>query len=376
MKIQTRYLLPRLLAVFLPLIPWTPAYADYAARADVSAFVEEIAVRNQLDAAPIHAALSRASHNPRVIELIKPPATRGARSWRRYRSRFIDRIHLDAGLQAWTQYAANLRRAEKEYGVPPEIILAILGVETIYGRNTGNFETLSALATLAFDYPPRAELFRGELEALFLLAREQERDPASYSGSYAGALGWPQFLPSSVRRYAVDFDGDGRVDFNADGNDAIGSIANYLREHGWVAGAPVAVKAQVAPHADPAPFIEAGVEPSLTPARLAEAGIHPLGDNPHAGNATLIDLETPGEDVEYWLGYRNFYVITRYNRSNFYAMAVFQLANALRDSRSGGFVPESRAAPKKAAKPASRAKARVKAKAKVRKPAQRRKTRR
>ncbi|MDR2091737.1 MAG: lytic murein transglycosylase B [Azoarcus sp.] len=381
MKIQTRHLLPRLFAVFLLFIPWFPACANYATRADVSAFVEEIAARNQLDAEPIHAALSRASHNPRVIELIKPPTTRGARSWRRYRSRFIDRIHLDAGLHAWSQYAASLRRAEKEYGVPPEIILAILGVETIYGRNTGNFETLSALATLAFDYPPRAELFRGELEALFLLAREQKRDPASYTGSYAGALGWPQFLPSSVRRYAVDFDGDGRVDFNADGNDAIGSIANYLREHGWVAGAPVAVKARVAPDADPAPLIEAGVEPNLSPARLAEAGIRPLGDNPYAGDATLIDLETPGENVEYWLGYRNFYVITRYNRSNFYAMAVFQLANALRENRSAGFVPESRAAPKKAAKsaskPVSRAKARAKTKA--RKPASsstRRKTRR
>ncbi|MDR1063529.1 MAG: lytic murein transglycosylase B [Azoarcus sp.] len=351
MKIQTRNTFLRLLTAFLPLISYqTPAYADYAARTDVSAFVDEIAARNQLDAAPIRDALSRASHNPRVIELIKPPATRGARSWRRYRSRFIDRIHIDAGLQAWTQYAASLRRAEKEYGVPPEIILAILGVETIYGRNTGNFETLSALATLAFDYPPRAELFRGELEALFLLAHEQKRDPASYTGSYAGALGWPQFLPSSVRRYAVDFDGDGHIDFNVDGNDAIGSIANYLREHGWVAGAPVAVKAQVASHVDPVPFIEAGVEPSLSPARLDEAGIRPLGGNPSAGDATLIDLETPGEDTEYWLGYRNFYVITRYNRSNFYAMAVFQLANALREGRDSIFVAKPRAPARKAAK--------------------------
>ncbi|MDR0633435.1 MAG: lytic murein transglycosylase B, partial [Azoarcus sp.] len=329
---KTRTNLFRLLAACLPLaLAPVSACADYTTRADVAAFVEEIAARNQLDTAPLYAALSRASHNPRVIELIKPPTTRGARSWRRYRSRFLDRLHIDAGLQTWTQYSDKLRRAEKEYGVPPEIVLAILGVETIYGRNTGNFETLSALATLAFDYPPRAELFRGELEALFLLAHEQKRDLASFTGSYAGALGWPQFLPSSVRRFAVDFDGDGRIDFDRDATDAIGSIAHYLREHGWTAGAPIAVRAGLAPGADPTPLVDAGIEPALAPARLAEAGIRPLTDNPHAGEAALIDLETPGEDTEYWLGYRNFYAITRYNRSNFYAMAVFQLARALRE---------------------------------------------
>ncbi|MDR1662716.1 MAG: lytic murein transglycosylase B [Azoarcus sp.] len=370
MKIQIRNTFLRVLVVFLPFLPCqTFAHADYADRTDVSAFIEEIAARNQLDTASIRAALFRASHNPRVIELIKPPATRGVRSWRRYRSRFIDRIHLDAGLQAWTQYEHLLRRAEKEYGIPPEIILGILGVETIYGRNTGNFETLSALATLAFDYPLRAELFRGELEALFLLAHEQKRHPASYVGSYAGALGWPQFLPSSMRRYAVDFDGDGQIDFDRDGNDAIGSIANYLREYGWVAGAPIAVKARLAPHADPAPLVEAGVEPSLSPAQLAEAGIHPLTSAPSAGEATLIDLETPGEDTEYWLGYRNFYVITRYNRSNFYAMAVFQLANALRESRGGAFAPESRATAHKPAKAKPRKPTKAKPHAKPRKPA-------
>ena len=308
------------------------AYADFTARADVSAFVEEIAARNQLEPAPIYAALSRANYLPRVIELITPPAKRGARSWHRYRGQFLGRTHIEAGLKAWAQYENELRRAEKQYGVPPEIILGILGVETIYGRNTGNFETLSALATLAFDYPPRAELFRGELESLFLLARDQKRNPASYIGSFAGAIGWPQFLPSSIRRYAVDFDGNGKIDFDSDAADAIGSVANYLREHGWTAGTPVAVRVRLTPGANPVPLIEAGIEPSLSEAQLLEAGIRPLtGSLPSAGEATLVDLETPGIDTEYWLGYRNFYAITRYNRSSFYAMAVFQLASRLQE---------------------------------------------
>ncbi|MDR3213680.1 MAG: lytic murein transglycosylase B [Azoarcus sp.] len=368
-----------LLAACLPLVlTSSPAHADYTMRADVSAFVEEISARNQIDTAPLYAALSRANHNPRVIELITPPTTRGARSWRRYRSRFLDRLHIDAGLQAWAQYEDTLRRAEKEYGVPPEIVLAILGVETIYGRNTGNFETLSALATLAFDYPPRAELFRGELEALFLLAREQKRDPASFTGSYAGALGWPQFLPSSVRRFAVDFDGDGHIDFDRDGIDAIGSIAHYLREYGWMADAPVAIRARLEPRTDPAPLIDAGVEPGLNPARLAEAGVHSLTGGLPDADATLIDLETPDEETEYWLGYRNFYVITRYNRSNFYAMAVFQLARALRDGHDGFAMPVATAQKPAGAKPRAKSRKQVRStRAKpsraTRKPARRRK---
>ncbi|MDR2014551.1 MAG: lytic murein transglycosylase B [Azoarcus sp.] len=313
------------------------ARADFTTREDVAAFIEEIATRNELDAAPIYVALSRASYLPRVIELITPPAKRGVRSWYRYRSQFLGNMHIEAGLKTWVQYEGELRRAEKQYGVPPEIILGILGVETIYGRNTGNFETLSALATLAFDYPPRAELFRSELESLFLLARDQKRNPASYTGSYAGAIGWPQFLPSSILRYAVDFNGDGKIDFDSDAVDAIGSIANYLHEHGWEAGTPVAVRVRLAPGANPAPLIEAGIEPSLSQVQLLEAGIRPFTDSlPAVGEATFVDLETPGVDTEYWLGYRNFYVITRYNRSSFYAMAVFQLADALRAAHGDG----------------------------------------
>ena len=314
------------LALTLPAL----ATASYAEREDARAFIAELTARHDFDPAALDRALARARHDPSVIRLITPPAHKGARSWQNYRARFLDRTRIDGGLAFWEAHAATLQRAANQYGVPAEIIVAILGVETMYGRHTGDFETLSALATLAFDYPPRAELFRRELEALFLLAREQGRDPASYSGSFAGALGYPQFLPSSVRAYAVDFDGDGRVDFDRDPSDAIGSVANYLHAHGWLAGAPVAERARVAPGADTAPLLGAGIEPALAPDILARAGIGPLDGRAAAATATLVDLETPGAATEYWLGYRNFYVITRYNRSSFYAMSVFELAEALR----------------------------------------------
>ncbi len=306
------------------------ASASYSERAETQAFIAEVAERHAFDPAELDRALSQARHDPTVIRLITPPARKGVRSWQNYRARFLDDTRIDGGSTFWNQYADELERAAREFGVPAEIIVAIIGVETIYGRNTGNFETLSALATLAFDYPPRAELFRRELEALFLLAREQARDPASYSGSFAGALGYPQFLPSSVRAYAVDFDRNGRIDFDSDPVDAIGSVANYLRAHGWQTDAPVAERARLAADTDSAALVAAGIEPTLNPALLAQSGVSTLDGRPAAAVATLVDLETPGAETEYWLGYRNFYVITRYNRSSFYAMSVFELAEALR----------------------------------------------
>ena len=320
----------------------TPSFAlaSYAEREDARAFATEIASRHALDAGEVERALAGARHDPEVIRLITPPARKGTRSWRSYRARFLDRTRIDGGLRFWRDHTDTLARAERETGVPAEVIVAIIGVETIYGRNTGNFETLSTLATLAFDYPPRAELFRRELESLFLLAREQGRDPASYYGSFAGALGYPQFLPSSMRAYALDFDGNGSIDFDSDPLDAIGSVANYLRVHGWQPGAPVADRAWLSPVTDAAGLVAAGIEPKLEPALLADQGVTTADGRPAAATATLVDLETPGAATEYWLGYRNFYVITRYNRSSFYAMSVFELAEAL---RLGRLVEEIRA---------------------------------
>lgn len=308
----------------------TAADANYAEREDVRAFIDEISTRHGLDRVRLIDELGSARHESRVISLIRPPSTPGVRSWQRYRARFLDRTRIEGGVDFWAEYEPLLQMAEERYGVPAEIIVAIIGVETVYGRHTGNFETLSALTTLAFDYPPRADLFRRELEHLFLLARDQGRTAASYYGSYAGAIGYPQFLPSSVRSYAVDFDEDGKIDFESSPIDAIGSVANYLQVHGWQPGAPIAVRVGLGPETRPEDLIEAGIEPVLSPDTIAAAGIQPIDGQPVGDLTTLIDLVTPGADTEYWLGYRNFYVITRYNRSSFYAMSVFELAQALR----------------------------------------------
>lgn len=334
MTLPTRPILTLASIALLTLSGTPTASASFVDRTEVRAFAEDIATRHKLDHAMLIDSLGRARHEPRVISLIRPPSTPGVRSWQRYRARFLDKTRIEGGLAFWSEYAPILQMAEERYGVPAEVIVAIIGVETVYGRHTGNFETLSALATLAFDYPPRADLFRRELENLFLLAREQGRPPESYSGSYAGALGFPQFLPSSVRHYAVDFDADGKIDFDSSPLDAIGSVANYLHVHGWQAGAPVAVRARLGQGADPAPLIAAGIEPSLSPAALSAAGIDRADGSMIDAEATLVDLVTPGATTEYWLGYRNFYVITRYNKSSFYAMSVFELAETLRQRRN------------------------------------------
>lgn len=311
---------------------WSSAHAAFVGTADGQAFIQDMASRHGFDPLAVQQALAGATYEPRVITLIQPPTKPGVRSWQRYRARFLDQTRISGGLAFWEENSALLDSAAARFGVPAEIIVAIIGVETIYGRQTGNFQTLSALATLAFDYPPRAELFRRELENLFLLAREQGRDPASYTGSYAGALGYPQFLPSSMRQYALDFDGDSHIDFDASPADAIGSVANYLHVHGWASGAPIAQRARFEGVVDTATLVAAGIEPTLTPERLGAAGVSTIA-GPAAAAATLVDLETPGAPTEFWLGYRNFYVITRYNRSSFYAMAVFELAEALRNRR-------------------------------------------
>lgn len=311
-----------------PLQAQAQATAGFAGRDDVRYFCAELASAHGFDPGWLLSQFEPVQPQPKVIELIRPPTKPGARSWQRYRGRFVEPRRIREGRAFMDEHAATLARAQQQYGVPPNVVTAIIGVETIYGRHTGNFLVIGALATLAFDYPPRAELFRRELGELFLLAREQKRDVASYRGSYAGALGYPQFLPSSWRRYAVDFDNDGRVDLIDSPIDAIGSVAAYLKEHGWEPGEPV-VQRILVNSGTVAPLIESGIEPVLDTDRLLASGIRPLDRELIAKPAAVVDLITPDAPTEYWLGFRNFYVITRYNKSSFYAMAVHQLSEAL-----------------------------------------------
>ncbi|MCX9156057.1 lytic murein transglycosylase B [Niveibacterium sp. 24ML] len=310
-----------------------PDLAPYESRDEVKKFAAEFSARESLDEGAILAALAEAKHLPAVIKYILPPASPTVKSWTRYRARFIDKTRINAGLAFWQEHESTLARAEEEFGVPAEIIVGIIGVETIYGRQLGNFQTLSALATLAFDYPPRAELFRRELGELFLLARDNGVPVGLYKGSYAGALGWPQFLPSSIRRYAVDYDGDGRISLESSPVDAIGSVASFLSQHGWETGGPIAVPAKVQDPQRAIALIEAGISPAFNRQDFERLGVSPDAPGAYDKPAALIDLVTPDAATEYWLGYQNFYVITRYNRSSFYAMTVYHLATAVKQAR-------------------------------------------
>ena len=307
-----------------------PRTPPFSAAPEVQAFIVDMHEKHGFDVAHLTHQFATIHSNATVLRAIRPAAVpEQQRSWERYRARFVNERRINNGGIFWQENAAELARAEAIYGVPPEIIAAIIGVETEYGRNMGKFSVLEALATLAFDYPPRAPFFRSELEQFLLLTRENGISPLEIKGSYAGAIGIPQFMPSSQRRYAVDFDGDDRIDLRQSTTDAIGSVARYLSMNGWIAKAPIAVPARV--EGNPAELIAAGIKPTVPLLELLNRGVIAAGDNNRP--AALIDLVTPDQPTEYWIGFDNFYVITRYNRSSFYAMSVFQLAEALREAR-------------------------------------------
>lgn len=333
-----------LLLIVLAVISTAPRAGNYAQREEVQAFIEHMHRQHDFDADALSALFRRTQPVAAAIKAIMPPRDPGVRSWHTYRGRFVEPKRIMAGRRFMHFHAAALAAAETRFGVPAGIIAAIIGIETLYGKQPGRFNTFAALTTLAFDYPPRAELFRRELEELLLLAREENRSVLSYTGSYAGALGLPQFLPSSRRRFAMDFDDDGRIDLDASPTDAIGSVANFLAAHGWERNAPIAVVVDISGDGVQA-LIEEGIAPQRAPWQMAAANVRlrrvgadntategtaeSLPDRP----AALIDLITPGAATEYRLGYRNFYVITRYNRSSFYAAAVMDLAAALHSSK-------------------------------------------
>jgi membrane-bound lytic murein transglycosylase B len=268
--------------------------------------------------------LAQARYQPSIIRAMTRPAE--SMTWANYRPIFITDARIAAGQTFMAEHRDELTRVEADTGVPAEYVAAIIGVETYYGANTGSYRVLDALYTLAFFYPKRAEFFRGELSNLFALAKEEKLDLATLRGSYAGAMGWGQFMPSSYRKYAKDGDGDGRRDLLASPADAIASVANYFVGYGWQRGQPVFVRAQA--DADAAPFVPENSEPTYSLAQLAAKGYRPAETAPDLP-ATLVTLEG-ADGTENWIGYQNYYVITRYNRSPLYAMAVQQLAQALK----------------------------------------------
>jgi membrane-bound lytic murein transglycosylase B len=303
----------------------------YAGRAEARTFIRDMVERHGFAEGDLYALFALTTRQPEILKAIRPASSPRVRSWRNYRPIFVNERHISDGVRFAAQHAEALARAEAEYGVPREIIVAIIGVETYYGRNMGKWRVMDALASLAFDYPPRADFFRSELEAFLLFSRETGLDPLEVRGSYAGAIGIPQFMPSSYRRWAVDFDGDGVALLRSSATDAIGSVGNFLRSHGWVRGEPVVYPADVG-SANTAPLLAEGLKPLRSLAQIAAAGItvhaYPA-PNPETPGA-LVDLVTPDRPTEYRVGLNNFYVITRYNRSSFYAAAVHDLAQALR----------------------------------------------
>jgi len=306
--------------------------AVYGKREDVRAFVREMVARHAFVERELNFLFSRARREPAILAAIAPPKDAPGRSWQAYRARFVTDSRIAEGAEFWRRNAAALERAAREHGVPEEIIVAIIGVETVYGRQMGSWRVIDALSTLAFDYPPRAEFFRGELEQYLLFAREQGIDVFSVKGSYAGAIGIPQFMPGSYRRYAVDFDGSGEADLRASPSDAIGSVANFLEKHGWQRGERVQLPARVVGDAH-RPLVDAGIEPKTSLGELKRYGVETRTDLPLETPVALIELENPGAPAEYRLGLRNFYVLTRYNRSVLYASTVCDLAQEIKARR-------------------------------------------
>ena len=305
-----------------------PVEGAYASRPEVQRFIADMSSKHGIETAVLQSVFEQARFQQSIIKAITPLPP-GQRSWRTYRENFLVARRVEGGLQFKREHAAALEKAESEYGVPREIIVAIIGIETEYGRNMGAYRVLDALSTLAFDYPRRAEYFSGELEEFLLLAREANLEPTQIKGSYAGAIGFPQFMPSSIRRHAVDFDGDGRRDLRGNPVDAIGSVANFLNKHGWIAGTPIAVPATVEGDSYKA-ILDGGVTPKW---RADEVRAAKVRFDPAVADDTqvvLIELESPDAPPDYRVGLHNFYVLTRYNRSSFYASAVLDLAQALK----------------------------------------------
>jgi membrane-bound lytic murein transglycosylase B len=306
---QVRYLFLFLFSLWWP---HTAAAADHLSdQPEVKKFISQMVTQHHFVRAELIALLNAVKPRPTVINSVKAPLEQ--KPWRTYQMLFVNEWRVREGVEFWNKYRTALARAEKKYGVPASIIVATIGVETKYGKNTGNYRVLDALANLAFSDSPRAPFFRSELKEFLLLVREEHLDPLKVMGSYAGAIGQPQFMPSSYRHYAVNFSGNAKIDLSHNEIDVIGSVANYYHKHGWKTDRPVAIKTPLTSHHSS--FLStAYVDP-------AAYGITTLSNE----KTKLIELDGYF-GREYWLGFHNFDVIKRYNPSNLYAMAVYQLS--------------------------------------------------
>ena len=307
---------------------------DYKDRPEWIALKAELVRDNAYDETTLDAIMARVKRQDRVITYMDAPM-RAPTPWHVYWPRHIGGDRLQRGAEFMRANRASFATAEQSYGVPAQVVAAIIGVETAYGRMTGNFRVIDALATLAFDYPRRAEFFRGELKELLLLGREQRKSPLDFMGSFAGAMGWPQFMPGSYRKWAVDFDNDQRIDLWGSSADIVGSVASFLSGHGWQRGEPVMLPI-AKPSAEIVASIDGGLSPRKTLKEFLAAGVTitardadvilPAEDS----MVGVISLDRADGSDEYWLTFENFYVITRYNRSRMYASSVWSLAYALK----------------------------------------------
>jgi membrane-bound lytic murein transglycosylase B len=302
---------------------------------DVEAFISQMVRQHRFDESTLRNVFAQLKGNEAVVKAINAPAT--SKPWYVFRNLFVTPMRIAGGVAFWNDHAELLKRARDIYGVPEEIIVAIIGVETIYGKRTGSFRVIDALYTLGFEMPERATYFRNEMEQFLLLTRENGLDPLVVKGSFAGAIGMPQFMPTSYRRFAVDFDSDGSIDLWDDVSDIIGSVANYLHTFGWVGGGAVVVPARLS-GTQYKEIIDKGFKPHLTLAQMAPQGVEPTEELDPDQLAGLFALEGEG-GPEYWLALNNFYVITRYNRSKNYALAVQQLAQAIARERDVAMQP-------------------------------------
>jgi len=303
---------------------------NVAARTDVQQFIGEMVKKHDFDADKLTELFKQVELRQKIVDAITRPAE--GKPWHQYRPIFVTKTRINEGVAFWNENRETLERAEKEYGVPPEIIVAIIGVETRYGRHKGGYRVMDSLSTLAFEYPKRSKFFRSELEQYLLLAREEGLDPLTIKGSYAGAMGKPQFISSSYRNYAVDFDGDGKRDLWNNTVDAIGSVANYFKRHKWQPGGKVVVPAIVGSNHIQV-LVKKGYKPHSTITELRKRGATAKSKLDPDALGALIELKTLASR-EYWIGLNNFYVITRYNHSPLYAMAVYQLGQAIISKRA------------------------------------------